>query len=278
MPIRFNALLREHDIDPGDVRLLRHQDTRVARGPSVYRLWREQRALFEEYQAWQPDSLRGRLDAKYWAVFLKDFSNATLFVGLYRVRSSRPAPESTTVNPLTGASVLQTGDLFVLETCDALCDLAGRLCIDWGSATRVRAQRADRQDKLVTELRSEVEEPPFPGHLLFASKLSGIESLPIAWRIALAQARGIYLLTCPATKEQYVGAASGKDGFLGRWLDYVRTGHGGNVALKSREPSDYQVSILELAGSSASESDIVEMEGRWKAKLQSVEMGLNRNR
>ena len=55
------------------------------------------------------------------------------------------------------------------------------------------------------------------------------------------------------------------------------TGHGGNVALKSREPSDYQVSILEVAGSNLRIEDIVAMETRWKRKLQSGEMGLNRN-
>jgi len=47
--------------------------------------------------------------------------------------------------------------------------------------------------------------------------------------------------------------------------------------LKSRNPSDYQISILEVAGSSASDNDILEMEQLWKSKLPSLEMGLNRN-
>jgi hypothetical protein len=93
----------------------------------------------------------------------------------------------------------------------------------------------------------------------------------------LAAVRGVYLLTCPRTNEQYVGAAHGGDGFLGRWLGYARSGHGGNVGLKSRDPSDYRVSILEVAASSASVEDILAMEARWKDKLQSREMGLNRN-
>jgi hypothetical protein len=57
----------------------------------------------------------------------------------------------------------------------------------------------------------------------------------------------------------------------------LATGHGGNVALKSRDPSDYQVSILEVCASSASVDDILATEQLWKAKLQSREMGLNRN-
>ena len=85
------------------------------------------------------------------------------------------------------------------------------------------------------------------------------------------------MLTCPKTKEQYVGSATGEKGFWGRWQDYLFSGHGGNIGLKSRDPSDYQVSILQVAGTAATQEDIQEMEGRWQTKLQSQEMGLNRN-
>ena len=64
-------------------------------------------------------------------------------------------------------------------------------------------------------------------------------------------------------------------GVAGR-ITYKR-GIGGNVALKSKDPSDYQVSILEVAGTSATTEDILHMEVLWKKKLQSMEMGLNRN-
>jgi hypothetical protein len=85
------------------------------------------------------------------------------------------------------------------------------------------------------------------------------------------------LLTCPKTKEQYVGSANGDEGFWGRWQCYAQSGHGGNLGLKSRDPSDYQISILEVAGTSATPGEILLMEGRWQAKLQSREMGLNKN-
>ena len=100
--------------------------------------------------------------------------------------------------------------------------------------------------------------------------------LPMTWVVALRSSGGIYLLTCPKTKEQYIGKADGEGGFWNRWQDYVRTGHGDNTALKSRDPSDYQVSILEVAGTSSTPDDILRMEALWKLKLQSREMGLNR--
>ena len=88
--------------------------------------------------------------------------------------------------------------------------------------------------------------------------LSQVAALPKAWIEIPKFATGAYLLTCPKTKEQYVGAAYGTEGFWQRWMAYGMTGHGGNVALKSGEPSDYQVSILEFAGSNSRTF------GKWK--------------
>ncbi|WP_269083041.1 hypothetical protein [Methylobacterium sp. WSM2598] len=85
------------------------------------------------------------------------------------------------------------------------------------------------------------------------------------------------MLTCPRTKEVYVGSATGAGGFLGRWEDYARTGRGGNVRLRARDPSDYQVSVLQVAGSDTTDEEILGMESLWKRKLQSQEMGLNAN-
>jgi hypothetical protein len=168
-------------------------------------------------------------------------------------------------------------DIYELTLDERLNDLAGRLVIAWGDGERAWLQRADRQNKVVLEIREAFREPDFPGFARFISPLSHVQRLPVAWVMALSSSRGIYLLTCPRTREQYVGSATGAEGFHGRWLSYTRDGHGGNVGLKSRDPSDYQVSILEVAGSAATVDEIIAMEGLWKQKLQSREMGLNRN-
>jgi hypothetical protein len=167
--------------------------------------------------------------------------------------------------------------VYDLQRDEQLADLEGKLFIDWGAGALSWVQRADYQNKPIIELRPEFKEPGFPGFLNFLEPLSKMESLPNSWIQVLNHATGVYLLTCPKTKEQYVGSAYGAEGFWQRWMEYVTTGHGGNVALKSREPSDYQVSILEVAGSSLQIEDILKMEARWKEKLQSREMGLNRN-
>lgn len=64
------------------------------------------------------------------------------------------------------------------------------------------------------------------------------------------------------------------------WASFVgnlRNGHGGNVELKNRPLSDYWVSVLEVFGTNLGPREISERESLWKDKLQSREMGLNRN-
>lgn len=176
-----------------------------------------------------------------------------------------------------GIEKAESCDVYDLVLQEALNDFIGKLFIDWGPGTLAWIQYAERNNKRVTELRKEFQEPAFPGFLNFILPLSKLESMPGSWITALQSSRGIYLLTCPKTKEQYVGSATGESGFWGRWQAYIHTGHGGNLGLKSRDLSDYQVSILEVAGTSATPDDIRMMEGRWQYKLQSQEMGLNRN-
>jgi len=53
--------------------------------------------------------------------------------------------------------------------------------------------------------------------------------------------------------------------------------HGGNAALRKREPSDYVSSVLQLAGSTATADDILAADVSWKCKLLTREHGLTRN-
>lgn len=277
MPVLLNSVLIASNFRLSDVRLLRHKDSRATKGRTPYELWRDNRAQFDSYQSTQAIKNESKLEAPYWASFVGTPADETLFVGLYSVKNrqrleeDRPMPHRDGIDPAGSCNVY---DLTLEES---LSDLIGRLIVQWGDGERAWIQRADNQNKVVLELRTEFKEPAFPGFLNFVTSLSKIESLPRGWITTLQSSRGVYLLTCPKTKEQYVGSATGEEAFWNRWTNYVQTGHGGNVALKSRDPSDYQVSILEVAGTSATTNDILKMEQLWKSKLQSIEMGLNRN-
>lgn len=278
MLIKFNLLLAEHGIEPRDVVLLRHKDGRADKGRTPYDLWRDDKPAFELYQSIQNIKNRSKLTRpKYWASFVGTPNGQTMFTGLYRIKYIGLNKKDIPWPHTEGIDKVGSCDTYRLTAKPEFANLAGLLFIEWGGGERSWIQRADRQNKAIKELRSKFEEEVFPGFLNFTSPLSKIESLPAEWISILKANKGIYLLTCPKTKEQYVGKASGTEGFWHRWQNYIRTGHGNNVQLKSRNYSDYQVSILEVAGTAMSEAAVHDMETLWKRKLQSREMGLNRN-
>lgn len=277
MPISLNTVLQEAGLAPADVRLLRHKDQRAVKGRSPYELWRDARPQFELYQSTQGINYESRLAAPAWAAFLVTPAAETMFVGLYAVGAKRLLKEDQPRPHADGVDAAGTCHRYDLTLDERMSEFIGRMIIDWGPGERAWIQRADQQNKPIREIRACFQEPGFPGFLNFIAPLSKLNSLPTTWIAALRTSRGVYLLTCPKTKEQYVGCATGEEAFWHRWQQYVQSGHGGNVGLKSRDPSDYQVSILEVAGSAATTNEILQMEQLWKSKLQSREMGLNRN-
>lgn len=272
----FNSLLIDAGLQLKDVRLLRHKDPRADRSRTPYELWRYDRPKFEFYQSTQSIENAAKLRGKYWAAFLGTPANETLFVGIYRAENKRLLKKDLPKPHMDGVDKAGSCHLYDLTLEGYLIELIGRLVIDWKKG-RSWIQRADRQNKAIIELREVFREPDFPGFLHFIKSLSELNALPKSWITALRATKGVYLLTCPKTKEQYVGSATGENGFWSRWQEYLKTGHGGNVVLKSRKQSDYQVSILEVAGTAALHEDILKMESHWKAKLQTREMGLNGN-
>ena len=262
-----------------EVRLLRHQDNRADRGKTPYELWRDDKEKFDRYQSIQKPERREQLNAKYWASFVGLPDNQTLFVGIFRVKYTGLSKKDTPKVHTSGIDPAGTHDTYELVLDDRLREFVGKLFISWGAGTRSWVQRPDNQNKPITELRPELKDPEFPGFLTFISNLSKVqaETLPRGWVDILRISRGVYLLTCPKTREQYVGSAYGQDGFWGRWQEHAKNGQGDAVKLKSREPSDYQVSILEVVGTSTTDNEIIQLETRWKKKLRTKEMGLNGN-
>ena len=279
VPLRFNQLLVEAGLDPREVRLLRHQ-TSLPSGRSLLEAWRSDRPAFEAYQSLQLSAKRASFARTYWAGFFGTWDGRTLFGGIYEAGAPLALTEAVEVS-LTGTiDPAGTVDRYPTRLTDLLSDYSGRLYIDWGGGTsgkRSWNQRADAQNKCITELHLNESERPFPGLMAIASPLSVLGEAPSGWVQRLSEARGVYLLSCPRNGELYVGSATGAGGFWSRWQEYRRNGHGGNLALVDRESTDWRVSVLQVAGSADSADDILAMEAMWKLKLQSRNLGLNRN-
>jgi hypothetical protein len=264
---KFNTLLNECGIDPKDVQLVRHKD-RGPTGITPYSLFTTSSAQFDEYQ-----SIQGRkvFHRKIIASFVVSSAPTyeTLFVGLYHVGESHPN-ECTIPSPVRGGTI-EPGRvwLYTLTPQESLRGLILRLTVVWGEGYRSWVQRADKQNKDILEIRRQFAEPRFPGYPLLREHIENIPTLYAEWRSVLMATRGVYLLVCNKTGAQYVGSASGDQGFFGRWLAYAADGHGGNKLLRDRGHKDYTVSILETVGSSVGRNEILALEGLWKEKLGS---------
>ena len=126
----------------------------------------------------------------------------------------------------------------------------------------------------------------FPGYnaaVISHAELKIITDQKIAsWHGALANIKGVYLITDTSTGQHYVGKASGRVGIWQRWCEYARDGHGGNVELKkvlqNKGPAhmtQFQYAILEIADTHASDADILARESYWMKVILSRSFGMN---
>jgi hypothetical protein len=127
---------------------------------------------------------------------------------------------------------------------DDMQEYKERLVIEpWKDAINF-VKRAAATNPRVLEIRKDPYTEPFPGNIKFRQQLRDLPHIFRSWKERLYE-KGVYLLTF-ADGQQYVGSASGDQGFWQRWSDYVRNGHGGNRILfrEKRDARDAHVSIF----------------------------------
>lgn len=272
--LTFNDLLALEGLDSADVRLVRHQDSRLGRG-RLYEAWRNDRAAFESYQSVQS---KDRFPVgSLIAGFVVSEAQKTVFVGIYRVDAVGRCPSGST-------DALLKHDIsghfrYSLTLLDQLADYCDTVVIDWGAGTRSWVQRAANQPKRVIEM-AEQYEPRFPGFREFVRPVSDVPTLPNGWQQVLRSVKGVYLLVDLDSGQQYVGSAKGADSLFGRWMEYASDGHGGNVGLRraaAKGRRRYQVSVLEVVDENTPDATIEQIESFWKSKLLTRTFGLNIN-
>lgn len=199
-----------------------------------------------------------------------------LFAGVYRIVASA-VPNPT--NP--------KHFLYQTELLPGQDDLIGRIKV---RHERTRATYVWHKPPvtlpIIEILRQRQAMQDFPGYnkvCINNQRLRILQDQQIAsWRSALANIKGIYLITDTSTGRHYVGKASGSEGIWGRWAAYAKDGHGGNVELRTllkekgqSHATNFQYSILEIADTHATDDDILARESHWMNVLRSREHGLN---
>ncbi len=129
--LTFNTLLQRGKVDPVEVKLVRHKDTRYPNRPTPFALWMAKDPDFELYQALQS---RPVLDhANYIAAFIVAPMGETVFAGIYSVYGRSQAPKDL-LCPINGTA----GDryLYKMAQTEHLAEYQGRIVIDWGEGFR----------------------------------------------------------------------------------------------------------------------------------------------
>lgn len=278
--LTFNQLLKTAGLDATEVRLARHSGQTPMQQRQIRDAAVGLKVDFQRYQERQRNKsvIEQFRVAHYIAGFVAEpLTKATVFVGIWKRLGERA---KLVGDPISLDASAETPGIVEFETdrLPAFDPYVGRLVVEWGDGARAWVQRADNQDKNIIELRKHRSDPDFPGFARFKCELGDVEALYGSWSSVLRHARGVYLLVHRESGQQYVGSAVGADGFYGRWVGY-NDGHGGNVAMKELKagPAAFDATVLEVAGSSDTESQIWTRESDWKDKLGSRTRGLNRN-
>ena len=268
----INELVAAAGLDTERVKVLRHQETDEETGRTSWDLWREDRAEFELHQ-----SLYDRTvpigDSAHIVSLLAPSSDKTVFAGVWEVVKRIDCP-SKVIDPLIKRTRSHQYDL---REHGLLPDYCGRMVVDWPSG-RTWHRRLSNVTIRVLEIHEEGwDVQPFPGFTDFTIIVSEAAKIPATWREVLRSVRGVYLLVDVEDGRQYVGSASGNNGFFERLERYAQDGHGGNVKLRRRRGRDYQFTVLEVVGTYADQQAILSREKHWKKRLGSRAHGLNLN-
>lgn len=167
---------------------------------------------------------------------------------------------------------------FDLRSIDAFEGFSGRLEIEWTGGERSWFRWASRNHFPIAAIHESIRlEQDMPDWDVLTLRWSELGSLPASWAGRLAEWRGIYLIVDESDGRGYVGSAYGADNLLGRWRVYASTGHGGNRELRGRNPKNFRFSILQRVSPDMDAEDVIELENRWKIRLHTRELGLNKN-
>lgn len=177
---------------------------------------------------------------------------------------------------------------FDLRPSTLLAALVRRLVVEWSRDAVNWAKSGSSASAFPLVEVADPEAVPFPGFdrvLVTHAQLRNVidDSRYAAWRTALESVQGIYLIADTSTGQLYIGKADGGERILGRWTQYARDGHGGNIALRQLAGLDlaharhFQFSILRVYGPSVPTAEVDEAEAHFKRALLTREYGLNRN-
>ena len=258
--------------DPGDYKV---HFARYNGRSEPLEVWARSSDEWKEWQEYRPS----RNDFNRPLIFaLMQFyheTDAWLFGGVFRVLERNP-------------------ERYVVELTEQGAAYAGRLKLHTpyrGRTTRPRMENHHRMFQVQEILREPYSGRQFPGYddidLSFDELETIVTNERLDWKTPLQNIKGIYLISVHDRQvRSYVGAAHGNEGIWSRWVQYISTGHGGNVELRALlrgRDLDYcrtrfRFALLEAMPIRTPDEAVQARERHWKDILSTrTPHGLNRN-
>ncbi len=294
--MNLNDLLREKDIDPQLVLVLRHRPNEPELNKVLPWLAAEEPDVFNAYQQTQGERVERAIQAMtgtgYIASFIGREPGKALFVGLYSIGESRPlsreefwqVPEYVKLKTFgmrgfaderASASVLW----FDLVLTDFYAHWKGKLIIGWPPPERSWWRRAHRNEfPVIAVLEDSALAAALPEWDEIDFTWEALQILPTRLKFKLSEWRGIYYVFDTLGQKGYVGSAYGENNLLGRWLNYASRGDAGNKLLRQRDPRNFRFTILQRVSPDMDADGVVRLESSWKRRLHTRHPhGLNDN-
>ncbi len=270
MSLTLEPILRSGGIDPAQSLVIRHAFVKVhARTgqPGIHADSTDEEILAYTSRHSASPRIFPAAPPSIWVVFVREGGDRAR---LWSVLENRGEVSSDGVSRI-----------FDLVESERLADLRNRLVIGWRSPRTWRLNGSTAAGYPVMEI-VDAQPVPFPGFdrlVLDHSQLQAVmrEYRYAAWRTALASVVGVYLITDTRDGRHYVGKADGAESIRQRWAEYANNGHGGNVELRTSDPTSLRFSLLRVYDPSTPERVIYEAESHFKFALDSRQHGLNRN-
>ena len=292
--MNLDDLLRRQEIDPTRTIVLRHRPFEPQLNRVLPWLAADRPDLFEAFQKTHGARLESAMvGASHVVSCIRYRAGEALFIGLYSINGARPItladywgiPEHSELKSLgmigfTAAENRSTILLFDLTYQEEFYGAwKGKLILGWPPPERSWWRRAHRNEFPV---RAVLEESALNTSMPDWHELNltwdEIKVLPLRWRSALSHWRGVYYIFDVSDAKGYVGSAYGTENLLGRWINYEKSGHGGNSLLRKRDPTNFRFTILQRVSPDLDSADVIGIENSWKHRLHTrAPFGLNEN-
>ncbi|AGO57729.1 hypothetical protein SOD_p00550 (plasmid) [Serratia plymuthica 4Rx13] len=239
---------------------------------------------FDEWQCWQ----KKKVFSRPYVVSLIQTEDKLrwMYAGTYETGELPRCAQ-----PVSGRD--ETYYRYALQPVSALSEYAGRLHVSRALTANARAfvrrGEAVAPYLAITDIaRTRRTLGRFPGYREVCIDMRTLGLIlrgdHASWINALSVVKGIYLLTDEDGGKLYVGKADGAEGLWGRWMGYLRTGHGGNAGLIEAfgdlavtRLGQVKFSVLEIMDMNCDKDEIDRREAHWKRVLLTRRYGHNRN-